>query len=221
MSDYGVSGSDSEETLITMNVLKEHFRNSKTLHIVIKSKSNDFLSFRKKVTKAYYLSMLANRSIFAKKKVQKLNKLLEAARSRERKELYAKMWKVNSSELWDMFRWRRATFSDICWSGFDSGCSGETEESKTNELFWNDVAGRLSQTFLKYDATSLSETSISLLVLIDAIMTNAIDPLANNIDAMQTIQAYHTATNIDLSDVPKRPADGTLSEGELFLKKVW
>lgn len=200
MSEYGDIGSNPEERPITMNILKELVGNSKTLPKVFKAKCNEVLSSRKKAAKDYYFNMLGYSSIFAKRG-QEVNKVLEDARCRERKEAHAKMWKENSSGLRDTSWWRRATFSDICRSGCDSGWSGETERPGTDELFRNDVARRAFQKFLKYGGTSSSETSISSLIRFDAIMTDAIDSLANNIDAMQTIQVCHTGTDTVPPDV--------------------
>lgn len=57
--------------------------------------------------------------------------------------------------------------------------------------------------FLKYGATSLLETSIGSLIRFNATMTDAVDSLVSNIDAMQSIQTCHTGTDMVQSDVPE------------------
>lgn len=183
ISEYRDSGSSYEERSISMNVLDDLVGKSKSLPKVSKAKCNETLSSREKAAKDYYFKMLGYSSIFAKRG-QEPNNVLEDARYSESKKAAVKACKGNSSEVRDTFWWMQATFFEIRRSGLDSACSGETERSGTDERFRNVVAKRRFQKVSRFGATSSSETSISSLIRFDAIMTDAIETLANNFDAM-------------------------------------
>lgn len=201
-----------------MNTLKELVGNRKTLSKKSKAKRNEVLSSRKKAAKDFYISMLRYSPVFDKR-VQEFNKYVEDARCPERKKAHADMCKLNTNGLWDTSWWWRAPFFDLCWSGFDSGCSGETKQPETDELFWNDVARRAFQKFLKFVATLSLETSISTLIRFDAITIDAIDTLTKILTQCKLFKLVAQA-RIELHQMSQKNCPKIPSLGETVPMKV-
>lgn len=84
ISDYAEPGTNSEDRLVTMRVLKEFVGDSKIVSKVFKAKCIEILSSQKKEAKHYHFNMLRYSLVFAKRG-KELNKSLEDSRCQKRK----------------------------------------------------------------------------------------------------------------------------------------
>lgn len=109
---------------ITVSILRENCKNSKTLFRTFKSKCNLFSITETKAVEDFYFNILGFDSIISRIG-QEYNKNPEDGGGQEKIKLNAKMWKVSSNGFQDAFWKERAAFPDLWHSGFESRFSKE------------------------------------------------------------------------------------------------
>lgn len=194
-----------------LKILKDLGEKRWALSKLLKENWNDVPGSWKKAAEDCYFNMLGYISILAKRGKEG-NKNHENARYRERKQAYAKLWKICMSVLWRTSWWRQAKCFNICRIGTDFFSSIQGEQRGTDRLFYNNDAIRAFQSILKFAVTLSSKTIFSSLTPCGDGKKDLNDSSVNNVDLIHATQDFHVGANKDPLYVPRtRPTIPILS----------
>lgn len=96
-------------------------------------------------------------------------------RSKQQKEVYNKLYKLNGDGNRDTSFWRKSNYDDIC----EESCRGRMvrnlAEGSVEVLFKNEAAIKALHAYQKFNTADGDRTSIMSLIRLDSIMTSAVD----------------------------------------------
>lgn len=106
---------------------------------------------------------------------QKVHHVVESANLSKMIEAYKNLYCKTTTGRRDTSRSRTVQFHKLCWEYFASDVSIASMQVGVDQLFKDYVARRRFRKFLKFGGSISVETSLSVFIIFDAIITDAID----------------------------------------------